>query len=31
MYKRYLVEDSKFLGMLAKQAYYEVSGRFPGR
>lgn len=31
MYKRYLVEDSKFLGMLAKQAYYEVSGRFPSR
>ena len=29
MYKRYLVEDSKFLGMLAKQAYYEATGRFP--
>ncbi|MED5372642.1 MAG: WecB/TagA/CpsF family glycosyltransferase [Myxococcota bacterium] len=29
MYKRYLVEDSKFLGMLAKQAYYEATGRYP--
>lgn len=29
MYKRYIVEDSKFLGMLAKQAWYEVSGRYP--
>ena len=31
MYKRYIVEDSKFLGMLAKQAWYEVSGNFPDR
>ncbi len=31
MYKRYLVEDSKFLGMLAKQAYYEATGKFPGK
>ena len=29
MYKRYIIEDSKFLGMLAKQAWYEVSGRYP--
>ncbi|MCP4806542.1 MAG: WecB/TagA/CpsF family glycosyltransferase [Proteobacteria bacterium] len=29
MYKRYIVEDSKFLGMLAKQAYYELSGKYP--
>ncbi len=29
MYKRYIIEDSKFLGMLAKQAWYEVSGKFP--
>jgi len=29
MYKRYLVEDSKFLGMLAKQAWYELTGRYP--
>lgn len=29
MYRRYIVEDSKFLGMLAKQAWYEASGRYP--
>jgi len=29
MYKRYIVEDSKFLGMLAKQAWYEVTGSYP--
>ena len=31
MYKRYIVQDSKFLGMLAKQAYYEVTGDYPDR
>ncbi|HJN76958.1 MAG TPA: WecB/TagA/CpsF family glycosyltransferase [Myxococcota bacterium] len=29
MYRRYIVEDSKFLGMLAKQAWYEVTGNYP--